>query len=118
MIIFFRRVKNGEQPGFPRFKNKERYKSFILKQTGWKLEGRYLTVKNLGRFKLYLHRPIEGDIKTITIKKFPTQKWFITFSCDNVPEKIFEETDKSVGIDMGVKTLCVDSAPKVASNIV
>lgn len=106
---FFRRVKTGEEPGFPRFKGSYRYNSFTLKQTGWKLEGRYLYVKNIGRFKLHLSRPVEGDIKTVTIKKSPTGKWFVTFSCDNVPERTFEKADKEVGIDVGIKVFCFDS---------
>ncbi len=62
---FFRRVKSGiEKPGFPRFKGKDFYNSFILKQCGWKIEGRNLYIKNVGRFKLFLSRPIGGDIKT------------------------------------------------------
>ena len=39
---FFRRVKNKEKAGFPRFKGQNRYDSFTLKQTGWKLQEKYL----------------------------------------------------------------------------
>jgi len=39
---FFRRVKNGGKAGFPRFRSRDRYDSFTLKQTGWKLDGKYL----------------------------------------------------------------------------
>jgi putative transposase len=66
---FFRRIKKGgEEAGFPRFKGKDRYDSFTLKQSGWRLDGKYLTILKMGRFKIRLSRPIEGDIKTITIK--------------------------------------------------
>ncbi|MBU0778269.1 helix-turn-helix domain-containing protein, partial [Patescibacteria group bacterium] len=59
---FFRRVKNGNgKAGFPRFKGRDRYNSFTLKQTGWKLDGRYLSIRNVGRFKLKLSRQIVGD---------------------------------------------------------
>jgi len=98
---FFRRVKNGEKPGFPRFKGRNRYDSFALKQCGWKLDGKYLTIRKVGVFKLRLSRPIEGDIKTITIRRSSTNKWFATFSCDNVPIKPLPQTGKSVGIDVG-----------------
>lgn len=106
---FFRRVKSGEKAGFPRFKNRNSYNSFTLKQTGYTLEGRYLYIKNVGRFKLFLSRPIEGDIKTVTIRRMPTGKWFVAFSCDNVPAKQFPQTSKQVGIDVGIKSFCVDS---------
>lgn len=105
---FFRRIKNGEKAGFPRFKGKDRYDSFILKNTGWKLEGKYLTIRNLGRFKLRLSREIEGDIKTITIRK-ESDKWYACFSCDNVSEKKLEPNEKTIGLDVGIKTFIVDS---------
>lgn len=113
---FFRRVKAGEKAGFPRFKNRNSYNSFSLKQTGYKLEGRYLYVRNVGRFKLFLSRPIEGDIKTVTIRRMPTGKWFVSFSCDNVPTKQFPQTSKEVGIDVGIKSFCVDSEGGIVAN--
>ncbi len=106
---FFRRVKNGDKPGFPRFKGRDRYKSFTLKQNSWKLDGKYLTIRNVGRFKLRLSRPVEGDIKTVTIRREPTGKWYVCFSCDNVPERVLEKSSKSIGIDVGIKSFLVDS---------
>ena len=106
---FFRRVKNGDKPGFPRFKGYNRYHSFTLKQTGWKLEGKYLTIKNTGIFKIKLSRPIEGTIKTITIKRSPGNKWFVYFSCDNVPDKPLLYTEKEIGLDMGCENFITTS---------
>ncbi len=106
---FFRRVKKGEKPGYPRFKSYLRYKSFTLKQAGWRLNGRYLYINNIGRFKLFLSCPIEGDIKTVTIIRKSTGKWFVSFSCDDVPEKKLSPTGKDIGIDVGIKAFCVDS---------
>ena len=85
---FFRRIKSGKgKAGFPRFKGRNRYDSFTLKQACWKLEGKYLTIRNIGRFKMRLSRPIEGDIRTITIRRSASGKWYACFSCNNVPEK-------------------------------
>jgi putative transposase len=107
---FFRRVKNsGGKAGFPRFRNRDRYDSFTLKQTGWKLDGKYLTIRNVGRFKLRLSRPIEGNIKTVTIHRELSGHWYVCFSCDKVPERKLEPSDKSVGIHMGIEYFCVDS---------
>lgn len=107
---FFRRVKNGGgKAGFPRFRGRDRYDSFTLKQTGWELDGRYLTIRNVGRFKLRLSRPIEGDIKTVTIRRESTGKWYACFSCDKVPERKLEPSVKIVGIDVGIKSFSVDS---------
>lgn len=107
---FFRRVRKGDSKvGFPRFRGKNRYDSFTLKKTGWKLDGKYLMIKKIGRFKLRLSRPIEGDIKTITICRESTDKWYACFSCNNVPEKKLAVSAKTVGIDVGIKFFLVDS---------
>jgi putative transposase len=106
---FFRRVKSGGgKAGFPRFRSRDRYDSFTLKQAGWKLDGKYLTIRNMGIFKLRLSRPIEGDIKTVSVHR-QSGHWYVCFSCDKVPEKKLELSNKSVGIDVGIKTFCVDS---------
>ena len=112
---FFQRVKKGKA-GFPRFKSFGRYDSLTLKQSGWKLEGRYLHLAKIGRLKLYLSRPIEGEIKTVTIRRTTTGKWFVSFSCDEVKPRIFPPTDKAVGLDVGIKSFAVDSEGKVVEN--
>ena len=106
---FFRRVKNKEKAGFPRFKGQNRYDSFTLKQTGWKLQEKYLEIKNIGKFKLFLSRPIEGDIKTITIHKTLTNQWFVCFTCDNVSSKLLSKTNKEIAIDVGCQSFLTDS---------
>ena len=104
---FFRRLKAGEDPGFPRFKSRDRYDSFTLKQAGWRLEGRYLTIANVGRFKLFLSRPVEGEIKTVTVRR-AAGKWFVAFSCDNVRAREFPEPVKeAAGLDVGVKRFLI-----------
>ena len=114
---FFRRLKSKNvKAGFPRFKGGNRYDSFTLKQAGWELEGKYLTIKKVGRFKLRLSRPIEGDIKTITIRRTPTGKWYVCFSCNNVPEKKLGESKTTIGIDVGIKSFLVDSEGNKVDN--
>ena len=95
---FFRRVKSGDgKAGFPRFKGRNRYDSFTLKQACWKLDGKYLTIRNIGKFKMRLSRGIEGDIKAITIRRIPTGKWYACFSCNNVPEKKLKKSKTKIG---------------------
>lgn len=113
---FFHRIKTGDKPGFPRFKGFNRYDSFTLKQAGWKLEGKYLVIKKIGKFKIKFHRPIEGTIKTITIRRTQTNKWFVCFSCDDVPLKPLPKTNKQIGIDMGCQSFLTDSNGNKISN--
>ncbi len=113
---FFRRVKNGEKPGYPRFKPFGRYDSLTLKQAGWKLIGKELQVSKIGSFKLFLSRPIEGDIKTVTIRGASSGRWYATFSCDNVPSKPLPKTGESVGIDVGCESFLTTSEEEKVDN--
>ena len=112
---FFRRVKKGETAGFPRFKGKDRYRSLTLQRQGWKLDGKSLIVRNLGKFKIRLHRKIEGTIKTVMIKK-SMNKLYVIFSCNNVPERKLKVTSKKIGLDMGIISFCADSKGKKTDN--
>ncbi len=106
---FFRRIKTGEKPGFPRFKGQDRYDSITFRNWGWRLAGRYLTILKVGKFKIKLSRPIEGTIKEITIKRSASNKWFIHFVCSDVPAKQLPEVNRVIGIDMGCESFLTDS---------
>ena len=66
---FFRRVKAGEKPGYPRFKGREHFHSFAFKQfgVGARLDGRRLKLYGIGRVAVRWHRPLEGEINTVRI---------------------------------------------------
>lgn len=102
---FFRRVRNGETPGYPRFKGRNRYSSFMYPDgAGWKLEGHILQLSKIGKAKIKLHRPLEGKIKTCTIKK-EGDHWYVLFACEGeAPEKLAVSYE-DVGIDLGVSHL-------------
>lgn len=107
---FFSRLKKGKKAGFPRFKSIHRYNSFTLKQAGWKLSGRHLIIKNVGIFKLHLSRPVEGRIKTVTVNRDSCGDWWVSFSCDEVPENDYPYPDSEVvGIDVGLNHFCTDT---------
>jgi len=110
-------VKKGK--GFPHFKKYNDYNSFTLTVNGWKINNDILSITNVGELKLFLYKPIEGKIKTITIEKDKTDTWWVCFSCDEVPEKkkkkrnnflyVKNKDKKTVGIDVGIKQFCVDN---------
>ncbi len=66
---FFRRVKAGQKPGYPRFKGRNRFNSFEFKQfgNGAQLDGKRLKLFGIGRVSVRWHRPIAGTIKTVRI---------------------------------------------------
>jgi putative transposase len=100
---FFRRVKAGEDPGYPRFKGKGRYDSFTFKQSGFKLDGDRLTLSKIGAVKLKLHRPICATVKTLTIQRDRVGNWSACFSCESEPTPL-APSHKVVGIDLGLTT--------------
>jgi putative transposase len=75
---FFRRVKAGEKAGYPRFKGYGRYDSITYTQSGFSLENNILTLSKIGDVKIKLHRPIEGNIKRLNIRRSITRKWYVS----------------------------------------
>lgn len=112
---FFNRAKKGEKAGYPRFKSKSRYNSFTYTQHGFKLEDDKLTLSKIGKVRLHLSRPIEGKIKTCTIKK-EVDGWFIIFSVEENQCRYIPKTNKSVGIDVGIENYATLSTGETISN--
>lgn len=99
---FFRRVKAGQTPGYPRFQGKARYDSFCFPDyRGWKLEGKQLILSKIGEIKVKLHRDILGTIKTVTIKREGTH-WYAMFVCEVVQDLQYHPSEGIVGIDLGL----------------
>jgi len=114
---FFRRVKNGDDPGYPRFQGYDRYNSFTYSQSGFKiLDNGKLRLSKIGDLKLIQHREIEGKIKTITVKREGNQ-WYASFSTELKIEIEPVEIKSAVGIDVGIKTLAVLSNGEEIPNI-
>ena len=102
---FFRRVKNVEKPGYPRFKRGTRYDRFTYKQFGHgaTLENGFLVLSRIGRIALRWSRPLEGTPKTVTIRR-EADGWYACFSCDQVPSKPLLLTGQETGIDLGLES--------------
>jgi putative transposase len=99
---FFRRVKNGEEPGYPRFQGRNRYNSFTYPQAGYSLtHDNRLTLSKIGSIKITLHRKIEGAIKTCTIK-YEAGQWYAVFTCEVKQPAPLPVVESETGIDLGV----------------
>ena len=107
---FFRRCKNGENPGYPRFQGSSRYNSFTYPDgAGWKFAGTHLHLSKIGSIRVKLHRKLEGTIKTVTLKR-EVDHWYVSFSCEvEEPEKL-PVSYEDVGIDLGVSHLATLSS--------
>lgn len=102
---FFRRIKAGETPGYPRFKGRNRFRSFGLKEhgNGFKIDGRRLRLSGIGRVAVRWHRPLQGTIKTVRIL-CKAGKWYAAFSCEVQPQPL-PSSENEVGIDAGLNSL-------------
>ena len=104
---FFRRVKNGEKPGYPRFKSFGRYHSFTYPQGGYALRDGRIHLSKIGDVKVKLHRPIAGTIKTCTLVA-KNGKYYAVFSCEGEVVSL-PPSQAMVGADLGIKHLLVTS---------
>ncbi len=98
---FFRRVKTKQKAGFPRFSSRKRYDSFTYAQSGFALKDGKLRLSKIGDVRIKLHRPIEGKVKTLTITRSMTGKWYACFSVECTPEPL-PQNDRAIGIDVGL----------------
>jgi putative transposase len=102
---FFRRIKaGGEAPGYPRFKPSQRYNSFTYPQEkgNWRVLGNdCLHLSKIGNVKVKLHRPVEGQPKTLTIRRDAVGKWYACFSCVATPKPL-PPTNDVAGVDVGL----------------
>lgn len=100
---FYRRVKAGLTGGFPRYKGYHRWDSITFPSygDGCKLTNARLKLQGIGGVKVKMHRPVEGIIKTVTLKR-DIDKWSVLFSCDIGGVTPLPATGESVGIDVGL----------------
>lgn len=118
---FFRRVKAGEEPGYPRFKGYGRYDSMTYPQygNGVRLDGNILNLSKIGSVKVKLHRELCGTPKTVCIRRDAADKWFATFSCapSGHPEaQPLPEEPKRVGVDVGLQSFATLSTGEKIAN--
>jgi len=112
---FFRRVKAGDAPGYPRFRSRERYDSFCYPQSGYKLRDKRVFLSKIGHVKAVIHRPLEGIIKTCCVRRTSAGKWFVSFSCE-VEAHPLPATNTVVGIDVGLMHFATFSTGEQTAN--
>jgi len=99
---FFSRIKKGQKPGFPRFKPNQRYDTLTFPSygDGCKLVDKLVYIQGVGKIKVKLHRPVDGKIKTVSIKR-EAGRWFVIFSVECEPTPLPASTE-TIGIDVGL----------------
>lgn len=128
MQAFFRRIDEGQPPGYPRYKSNTRYHSFTYPQSGYTIIGALaphdkkgkktcrLKLSKIGHLKMLMHRPIKGTIKGCTIKRDGDQ-WYAVFSVEQaIHSTPVHPSSKTVGIDMGITSYATLSTGEQIAN--
>lgn len=109
--------KEGKKWGFPRFKSFDRVKSLYYPQNeiGFVLTNK-LKVSQFGEINIKKHREIKGIIKTLSLKRGPSGKWFAVFCAEQEPEQPKINNGGRIGIDLGLITLATLSNGEKINN--
>ncbi|MFC5721818.1 RNA-guided endonuclease InsQ/TnpB family protein [Streptomyces gamaensis] len=105
---FFRRVKAGEKPGYPRFKGVGHFDTVTFPKDGdgcrWNSTPHdrqtRVRLQGVGHIRVHQHRPVKGRVKTVSVKR-EGRRWYVILACDNVPAEPLPATGRRIGIDMG-----------------
>ena len=121
---FFKRVREGRTPGFPRFKGRGWFDSVEWPKDGdgcrWDSQpehptATYVRLQGVGHVRVHQHRPVRGWVKTISVKR-EGSRWFVVLSCDEVPAEPLPATGAVAGIDLGVASLVTTSDGEHVAN--
>jgi putative transposase len=100
--LFFKHNKKGVRP--PGFKKVKKYKSFTLKQAGYKFLGGNRVKIGSRIYQFWKSREIEGTVKTLTVKRTPLGELFVVLVVDRSSSEVEVKTGKIAGFDFGLKT--------------
>ena len=120
---FFRRVKNGEKPGYPRFRGAGYFDTVEFPKDGdgcrWDSTPHdpqtRVRLQGVGHVRVHQHRLVKGRVKTISVKR-EGRRWYVILACDQVPAEPLPATGSLVGIDMGTVHFFTDSRGEHTKN--
>ena len=111
---FFRRVKKGETPGFPRFKGRNRFHSLVFTPAAFKVQGSRVALSKVGNVKIKMHRPLPENTGTLFLKQI-CGAWYACFSCE-VAQQVLPASTQEIGADVGLTSFAVLSDGTVIDN--
>ncbi|WP_441248132.1 RNA-guided endonuclease InsQ/TnpB family protein [Kitasatospora sp. McL0602] len=115
-VAFFRRVKSGETPGYPRFRGVNWFDTVEFPKDGdgcrWDATPHdpvtRVRFQGVGCVKVHQHRPVVGKVKTISVKR-EGRKWFVVLTAEQDRPEPLPPTGSVVGIDLGIANFLADS---------
>ncbi|MCW2873184.1 transposase [Actinacidiphila oryziradicis] len=113
---FFRRIKSGDTPGYPRFRGVNWFDSVEFPKDGdgcrWDSTphdpGTRVRLQGIGHVKVNQHRPVTGKVKTVSVKR-EGRKWFLVLTAEQAQPEPLPATGSVVGIDLGIAGFLADS---------
>ena len=110
-----------EKKGFPKFKSKRNNRQSYATIMNVHLfpEINKIQIPKLGKVKIRIDRLPKGTFKTCTVKKTPTNKYFVVLTVDEnikIPDKPIVTEDTTIGIDLGIKDFAILSDGRKFAN--
>lgn len=117
---FFGRVKQGQPPGFPKFKKKnsakQSYQTVYTHSTDFKMQSNRIRIRNVGYVRFRSNLDIKGTPLSATISKTASGKYFVSICCKDVEIEEFDKTGSVVGVDLGIKDFAITSDSEKIDN--
>ena len=115
-LFFSEHKKGNKRIRPPGFRKVSKARSFTFTQAGWKLVQDDIIRVDGVTFKFALSRPIEGKIKTVTIRRDAVGDFWVAFSCEVEDKQSLPMSGETAGLDFGLKTfLTVSDGSEVVS---
>ncbi|WP_327336755.1 MULTISPECIES: RNA-guided endonuclease InsQ/TnpB family protein [unclassified Streptomyces] len=113
---FFRRVKAGDTPGYPRFRGVSWFDTVDFPRDGdgcrWDSTPHdpvtRVRFQGVGHVKVNQHRPVVGTVKTVSVKR-EGRKWFVVLTTEQPRPEPLPATGSDIGIDLGIASFLTDS---------
>ncbi|MFE1554660.1 RNA-guided endonuclease InsQ/TnpB family protein [Streptomyces sp. NPDC058734] len=120
---FFRRIKSGDTPGYPRFRGVNWFDTVDFPKDGdgcrWDSTPHdpvtRVRFQGVGHVKVNQHRPVVGKVKTVSVKR-EGRRWYVVLTAEQDPPELLPATGSVVGIDMGITHFLADSGGEFVPN--
>ena len=112
---FFKRP----EVGFPKFKSKKNHRySYTTNNVNgnFKVTDKYITLPKIGLVKVKKHRNFEGIIKSVTVSKNPSGKYYVSVLVDCEEQEKLSKSENEIGIDLGIKEFAITSDGEMIEN--
>ncbi|MCX6656458.1 MAG: transposase [Candidatus Bathyarchaeota archaeon] len=101
---YWNRKRVGLKAHLPRLRGADKYGSLTYPQFGFRLKANVVCLSKIGDVRIILHRPVEGNVKTLTVTRSRAGKWYAVFSSE-VEVKPIQDRLPAVGVDLGLCNL-------------